>query len=64
MNPLDTVTQANLSKAGTVYGADTGAAGAGYQYGMQMANQPSGWEQLVGTVGQLGQTAAKVAPLF
>lgn len=64
INPLNTVTQANLSTAGTVYGADTGAAGAGYNYGMQNANRPSGWEQLVGTVGQLGQTAAKVAPLF
>ena len=61
MNPLDTVTQANLSKAGTVYGADTGAAGTGYNYGMQIANQPSGWEQFMGTVGQVGQAVGNVA---
>ena len=61
INPLNVVTQTDLSKAGTVYGADTGAAGAGYQYGMQMANQPSGWEQFTGVLKSGSQAAKGVA---
>lgn len=67
INPLNVVTQTDLSKAGTVYGADTGAAGAGYQYGMQMANQPSGWEQFTNVLKSGSQAAkgvADVASLF
>lgn len=64
INPLNTVTQANLTKAGTVFGADTGAAGANYQAGMQKAMQPSGWETFASTLGQVGEAAAKTAALF